>query len=128
MDSSVDAVIVGMGYVGLPLAREASAAGLTDIGFDVNPEVVDGLNHGRSHVDDLADSNVVEMLGRGFLATTHADVLRRARTIVVCVPTPLSSDRLPDLGPLRAAAVSIAEHLQQGTLVILESTTLPGHD
>ena len=72
MDRTVDAVIIGMGYVGLPLAREASAAGLSVVGFDVNPEVVDGLNHGRSHVDDLADSDVVEMLGRGFFATTDA--------------------------------------------------------
>ena len=79
MDRSVDAVIVGMGYVGLPLAREASAAGLSVIGFDVNPEVVDGLNQGRSHVDDLADSDVVEMLARGFFATTDARELGRAR-------------------------------------------------
>jgi UDP-N-acetyl-D-glucosamine dehydrogenase len=126
MNHSVDAVIIGMGYVGLPLAREASAAGLGVIGFDVNPEVVDGLNQGRSHVDDLADSDVVEMLGRGFLATTDARELRRAQTIVVCVPTPLSSDGLPDLGPVRAAAASVAEHLQPGMLVILESTTYPG--
>ena len=126
MDHSVDAVIVGMGYVGLPLAREASAAGLGVIGFDVNPEVVDGLNQGRSHVDDLADSDVVEMLGRGFFATTDARELRRAQTIVVCVPTPLSIDGLPDLVPVRAAAASVAEHLQPGMLVILESTTYPG--
>ncbi len=126
MDSSVDAVIVGMGYVGLPLAREASAAGLSVIGLDTNPEVVDGLKHGRSHVDDLADIDVLEMLERGFFATTDESQLRRARTIVVCVPTPLSSDGAPDLGPLRAAAVSVAEHLQPSTLVILESTTYPG--
>lgn len=126
MKSTVDAVMIGMGYVGLPLAREASAAGLTVIGLDINPEVVDGLNHGRSHVDDLADSDVVQMLGRGFFATTDASLLRRARTIVVCVPTPLSSDGAPDLGPLRTAAVSVADHLQPGTLVILESTTYPG--
>ena len=126
MNHSVDAAIIGMGYVGLPLAREASAAGLGVIGFDVNPEVVDGLNQGRSHVDDLADSDVVEMLGRGFFATTDARELRRAQTIVVCVPTPLSSDGLPDLGAVRAAAASVAEHLQPGMLVILESTTYPG--
>jgi UDP-N-acetyl-D-glucosamine dehydrogenase len=126
VDSSVDAAIIGMGYVGLPLAREASAAGLRVIGLDTNPEVVDGLNHGRSHVDDLADFDVVAMLERGFFATTDASQLRRARTIVVCVPTPLSSDRAPDLGPLRAAASSVANHLQPGTLVILESTTYPG--
>jgi nucleotide sugar dehydrogenase len=126
VDSSVDAAIIGMGYVGVPLAREASAAGLRVIGLDTNPEVVDGLNHGRSHVDDLADLDVVAMLERGFFATTDASQLRRARTIVVCVPTPLSSDRAPDLGPLRAAADSVANHLQPGTLVILESTTYPG--
>jgi UDP-N-acetyl-D-glucosamine dehydrogenase len=126
MDRSVDAVIIGMGYVGLPLAQEASAAGLSVIGLDVNPEVVDGLNQGRSHVDDLADSDVVKMLGRGFVATTDASQMRRAKTIVVCVPTPLSSDGAPDLGPLRAAAASVAEHLQPSSLVIFESTTYPG--
>jgi UDP-N-acetyl-D-glucosamine dehydrogenase len=126
MDRSVDAVIIGMGYVGLPLAQEASATGLSVIGLDVNPEVVDGLNQGRSHVDDLADSDVVKMLGRGFVATTDASQMRRAKTIVVCVPTPLSSDGAPDLGPLRAAAASVAEHLQPSSLVIFESTTYPG--
>src|SRR6185436_6013214 len=126
MDSSVDAVIIGMGYVGLPLAREASAAGLSVIGLDVHPEVVDGLNHGRSHVDDLADADVGEMLGRGFFATADATHLRRARTIVICVPTPLSSDGAPDLAPVRVAVASVAEHLQPGSLVVLESTTYPG--
>ena len=126
MDSSVDAVIIGMGYVGLPLAREASAAGLTVIGLDISSEVVDGLNHGRSHVDDLADSDVAEMLRRGFFATTDTGELRRARTIVICVPTPLSIDGAPDLDFLRRAVGSVAEHLQPGTLVVLESTTYPG--
>jgi nucleotide sugar dehydrogenase len=126
MDSLVDAVIIGMGYVGLPLAREASAAGLSVIGLDISPEVVDGLNHGRSHIDDLADSDVDEMLDRGFLASTDATQLRRARTIVICVPTPLSSEGTPDLGPVRVAVASVAAHLQSGTLVILESTTYPG--
>jgi UDP-N-acetyl-D-glucosamine dehydrogenase len=126
VDSSVDAVIIGMGYVGLPLAREACAAGLIVIGLDVDHEVVDGLNHGRSHIDDIADADVVEMLDRGFIATADANQLRRARTIVICVPTPLSSDGAPELGPLRTAAAAVAEHLQPGTLVILESTTYPG--
>ena len=99
LDSSVDAVIIGMGYVGLPLAREANAAGLSVIGLDVNHEVVDGLNHGRSHIDDVADSDVVEMLGRGFAATADASEVHRARTIVICVPTPLSGDGAPDLEP-----------------------------
>ncbi len=126
MDCWVDAVIVGMGYVGLPLARVACAAGLSVVGLDVDPEVVDGLNHGRSHVDDLSDGDVVQMLRRGFVATTEAGWLGRAKAVVVCVPTPLSGDGAPDLGPLRAAAVAVAEYLQPGTLVILESTTYPG--
>ena len=126
MDSSVDAVIIGMGYVGLPLAREANAAGLSVIGLDVNQEVVDGLNHGRSHIDDLADSDVVEMLRRGFVATADTSQMRRGRTIVICVPTPLSGDGAPDLDPLRSAVTSVAEHFQPGTLVILESTSYPG--
>jgi UDP-N-acetyl-D-glucosamine dehydrogenase len=124
--SSVDAVIIGMGYVGLPLAREATAAGLSVIGLDVDHEVVDGLNHGRSHIDDIADADVVEMLDRGFIATADASQLGRARTIVICVPTPLSSDGAPELGPLRTAAASVAQHLHPCTLVILESTTYPG--
>jgi UDP-N-acetyl-D-glucosamine dehydrogenase len=126
MDDPVDVVIIGMGYVGLPLAREASAAGLAVIGLDINPEVVEGLNQGRSHVDDLSDPQVAEMIQRGFFATADPSQLRRARTIVVCVPTPLSRDGTPDLGPLRLAVRSVAEHLQPGTLVVLESTTYPG--
>ena len=126
MESPVDAVIIGMGYVGLPLAREASANGLSVIGLDVNPEVVDGLNHGRSHIDDLSDSDVEEMLGQGFFATIDVRQLHRARTIVICVPTPLSSD-----GPLilvRSASpwVRLPSSSRPGTLVILESTTYPG--
>ncbi len=126
MDRTVDAVIIGMGYVGLPLAHEATAAGLSVIGFDINLEVVAGLNAGRSHVDDLDDSDVGQMLHRGFYATSDARVLSGARTIVICVPTPLSSDGAPDLRPVLSAVDAVAEHLQRGTLVILESTTYPG--
>jgi UDP-N-acetyl-D-glucosamine dehydrogenase len=126
MDSSVDAVIMGMGYVGLPLAREAQSAGLSVVGLDVSLEVVDGLNQGRSHIDDLADSDIAEMLARGFFATGDPCQMRRARTIVICVPTPLASDGAPDLAPLRLAVRTVAEHFQPGTLVILESTTYPG--
>jgi UDP-N-acetyl-D-glucosamine dehydrogenase len=123
---SVDAAVIGMGYVGLPLALEASSAGLTVIGLDVNAEVVSGLNAGRSHVDDISDSDVQGMLRGGFRATTDAAELSRARTIVICVPTPLSRDGYPDLGPVLSAVGSIAQHLQPQTTVILESTTYPG--
>jgi UDP-N-acetyl-D-glucosamine dehydrogenase len=126
MDNQVDAVIVGMGYVGLPLAREACAAGLSVIGLDISREVVDGLNAGSSHVDDLDDADVQAMLAAGFVATTDAGEIARARTIVICVPTPLSGDGLPDLQPVLAATAATARHLSPGSLVVLESTTYPG--
>lgn len=117
---------MGLGYVGLPLARAASAAGLSVTGLDPNPEVVEGLNAGRSHVDDLSDADVGQMLTAGFLATQDLAVLGETDTIVICVPTPLSDVGQPDLGPVMAATASIAARLQPGTLVILESTTYPG--
>ncbi|SDT37377.1 nucleotide sugar dehydrogenase [Friedmanniella luteola] len=126
MDDNVDAVIVGMGYVGLPLAREACAAGLSVVGLDVSAEVVEGLNAGRSHVDDLDGGDVRTMLDAGFVATLDPSVIARAQTIVICVPTPLSSDGLPDLGPVLAATAVTARHLSPGSLVVLESTTYPG--
>jgi UDP-N-acetyl-D-glucosamine dehydrogenase len=121
-----DVAIIGQGYVGLPLAQEASRAGLKVLGFDVSQRVVDGLNAGRSHVDDLSDADIAEMIEAGFVATTEADRLGEVKTIVICVPTPLSEDGGPDLGPIEAATATIAERLVAGQTVILESTTYPG--
>ncbi|GEA83535.1 nucleotide sugar dehydrogenase [Cellulomonas gelida] len=121
-----DLVIVGLGYVGLPLAQEASRAGLSVTGFDVNQSVVDGLNSGVSHVDDLSDADVAAMRAAGFRATTDETELAGAQSIVICVPTPLSEDGGPDLGPVRSATATVARNLQPGTLVVLESTTYPG--
>ncbi|WP_116248628.1 nucleotide sugar dehydrogenase, partial [Nocardiopsis sp. FIRDI 009] len=116
----------GLGYVGLPLAAEAVSAGLRVVGLDVNERVVTGLNAGTSHVDDLSDQDVAAMLRGGFTATTDPARLASARTIVICVPTPLSPEGGPDLGAVTSAARAIAAHLSPGTLVILESTTYPG--
>ncbi len=123
---SVDVAIVGLGYVGLPLAQEASRVGLTVLGYDIGQRVVDGLNAGRSHVDDLSDADIAEMRAAGFEATTDAGRLAEAKTIVICVPTPLSEDGGPDLGPVVSAVTTIRDNLQKGMLVILESTTYPG--
>ncbi|MPV50711.1 nucleotide sugar dehydrogenase [Pseudactinotalea sp. HY160] len=123
---AVDVVIIGMGYVGLPLAREAALRGLSVVGLDANPDVVAGLNAGRSHVDDLHDSDIAEMHEHGFRATSDADVIADADATVICVPTPLAEGGLPDLGPVNAAAASIAAYLHPGMLVVLESTTYPG--
>jgi len=121
-----DVAIIGQGYVGLPLAQEASKVGLKVLGFDVSQRVVDGLNAGRSHVDDLSDADIAEMLEAGYTATTDPGSLDEVKTIVICVPTPLSEDGGPDLGPIEAATATIAAHLVAGQTVILESTTYPG--
>lgn len=124
--NSTDMVIIGLGYVGLPLARAATASGLSVVGFDVNEKIVSGLNSGRSHVDDISDSDVEAMVASGFRASTDEADLATTRAIVICVPTPLSPDGGPDLGPVRAATAAVARNITRGTLVVLESTTYPG--
>jgi UDP-N-acetyl-D-glucosamine dehydrogenase len=122
----VDVVVVGLGYVGLPLAQEAARSGLAVAGLDKSARVVEGLTAGRSHVDDLEDADIAAMLAAGFTATTDPDVLAAAETVVVCVPTPLSPDGGPDLAYVLSATETIAAHVTAGTLVVLESTTYPG--
>ena len=121
-----DVAIIGQGYVGLPLAQEASKVGVKVLGFDINQGVVDALNSGVSHIDDLSDDDIRAMLDAGFEATTDPSRLDEVKTIVICVPTPLSEDGGPDLGPINSAVGTIAEHLQPGQTIILESTTYPG--
>ncbi|MEI8056213.1 MAG: nucleotide sugar dehydrogenase [Actinomycetes bacterium] len=119
-------VIIGQGYVGLPLARAATQVGLRVTGLDLSSRVVDGLNLGKSHVDDLSDDDIAEMLAAGFSATTDESVLANADIAVICVPTPLNEGGSPDLTALRNATRMIADHLHPGMLVVLESTTYPG--
>jgi nucleotide sugar dehydrogenase len=121
-----DLVVMGLGYVGLPLVQEACRSGLSVTGLDVSQRVVDSLNAGRSHVDDLSDDDVVTILNRGFKATTDPSVLSDASTIVICVPTPLSVDGGPDLWAVQSACSTARRYLSPGTLVVLESTTWPG--
>ncbi|GAA4590019.1 nucleotide sugar dehydrogenase [Planotetraspora phitsanulokensis] len=121
-----DLTIIGLGYVGMPLAKEATAAGLRVAGLDVDPRKVDALNAGRSYIDDLTDADLDAMISGGFTATLDASVLAQSRTIVICVPTPLDEDHRPDLSAVEGATRTVAEHLQPGTLVVLESTTWPG--
>ncbi len=118
--------VIGLGYVGLPLALEASRSGLTVIGFDRSEAVVQALHAARSHVDDIADEDVRAMLDAGFRPTTDPRDLREAATYVVCVPTPLTPGGGPDLTYVESAAKTIAATLAPGDLVILESTTYPG--
>lgn len=126
LEGPAELVVVGLGYVGLPLAYQAKYAGIQVVGLDVSETVVTTLNAGESHIDDLTHHHIADMRATGFTATTDPRVLKGAATIVICVPTPLSSAGEPDLTAVRAAATSIAGQLEPGTLVILESTTYPG--
>jgi UDP-N-acetyl-D-glucosamine dehydrogenase len=122
----VDLVVVGLGYVGLPLAHTAARAGLRVLGLDVDARRVADVNAGRSHIDDLSDEDLATMRAGGFTATTDPAVLGAAEVIVICVPTPMGGPLGPDLHAVTSACEVIAAHLQPGTLVVLESTTYPG--
>ena len=121
-----DVVVIGLGYVGLPLAHTACEAGVKVAGLDLNIDVVDGLNAGASHVDDLSNDDISTMLGHGFVATSDPSILAQADVAVICVPTPLSPEAGPDLGAVIGATKAVAAHIHPGMLVILESTTYPG--
>ncbi|WP_374929102.1 nucleotide sugar dehydrogenase [Kytococcus sedentarius] len=123
---SADVVIVGQGYVGLPLAQEATKAGLTVIGYDITQSLVDALNSGVSHVDDLSDADIAEMIAGGYQATTDEARIGEAKVAVICVPTPLSDEGGPDLRAVEGATAAIGRNLKAGMTVILESTTYPG--
>ncbi|MEM8704832.1 MAG: nucleotide sugar dehydrogenase [Actinomycetota bacterium] len=126
MSTQIDLVIVGLGYVGLPLAKQASLRGVSVVGFDLSEPVIEGLNAGRTHIDDLEDADVAEMVERGFRATSDPAVLGQADAVVICVPTPLDDTGSPDLGAVRGATRAIADQLRPGQLIVLESTTYPG--
>ncbi|GAB1819385.1 nucleotide sugar dehydrogenase [Herbidospora sp. RD11066] len=124
--SEIDLTVIGLGYVGMPLAKEAVAAGLKVVGLDVDARKVDALNEGRSYIDDLTDADLDSMVANGFTATLDPTVLARSAAIVICVPTPLDDDHRPDLSAVEGATRAVAENLTEGTLVVLESTTWPG--
>lgn len=119
--------VIGMGYVGLPLAVRAAAQGYPVLGFDVSPERVARLNAGDSYIGDVPGPALAELRAAGRLEATN-DVTRMAECdlLVICVPTPLNQTRDPDLSYIEAAGVDIARSLRPGQLVILESTTYPG--
>jgi UDP-N-acetyl-D-glucosamine dehydrogenase len=117
--------IVGLGYVGLPLAVAFCEAGHEVTGIDVDPRLVEALESGVSHVEDVPDAALQGISGRFEASTRYAD-LAPVDAVIVAVPTPLTQNREPDLQPLIAAGTSLAGVLQEGQLVVLESTTYPG--
>ncbi|HUF35268.1 MAG TPA: nucleotide sugar dehydrogenase [Gemmatimonadales bacterium] len=119
--------IVGLGYVGLPLAIELAQAGYRVLGLDINQRVVDGLNAGHSHVKDVTDTALRDVVQAGrFEATTDAGRLAEPDAISICVPTPLSKFKDPDVSFIVAATEAVKRSLRRGQAIILESTTYPG--
>ena len=119
--------VIGLGYVGLPLAVEAADAGLSVIGLDTSSRVVDLLTRGESHIGDVPADRVAEHVETGrFRATTDASALQECDAIAICVPTPLGKTRDPDVSYIVAASEAVAANLRPGQLITLESTTYPG--
>ncbi len=119
--------VVGLGYVGLPLSVEIARAGLRAVGFDIDQGVVDGINQGASHIEDVTSEELAAVRAAGRLeATTDMARLAECDAISISVPTPLSKTQDPDVSFVIAASEAVAEVLRPGQLVILESTTYPG--
>ena len=120
-----DLAVIGLGYVGLPLAIEAANSNLNVAGHDINASIVSNLNKSISHVEDISNKVLKDALSKDLLITTESNVLGDSEYVVISVPTPLT-DYQPDLSYVEAATKSIAENLKKGQTIILESTTYPG--
>jgi UDP-N-acetyl-D-glucosamine dehydrogenase len=119
--------IVGLGYVGLPFAVAFVEAGLDVVGVDANEERVADLRAGRSPIDDIVDDRLGSALATGLsIAHTSQAALELADVVFVCVPTPITQSKVPDLGPVLSAAELVRTHLRAGQLIVLQSTTYPG--
>ena len=124
---SWDIAVIGAGYVGMPHAQTFAEAGMRVVVVDVVDEIVNALNRGESHIQDVPSAQLKPLVDSGAItATTDAAVVRDADAIVIAVPTPLSPQREPDVSYIERAAREIAPHLRKGHLVVLESTTYPG--
>ncbi len=119
--------VVGLGYVGLPLAVEKAKAGFRTIGFDVQSAKVDMVNAGENYIGDVVDSDLEKLVKDGVLsATTDFSFVKDVDFIAICVPTPLDKHQEPDISYVKNSCVEVAKYLKQGTMVVLESTTYPG--
>ena len=126
-DKSIIAGVVGLGYVGLPLAVEKAKAGFRTIGFDVQKEKVDLVNAGKNYIGDVVDSDLAALVEQGRLsATTDFAEAARCDCVCICVPTPLDAHQRPDISYVESSARAIAKHMHPGMMVVLESTTYPG--
>jgi len=119
--------VIGLGYVGLPLAVEKAKAGYKTIGFDMQEKKVHMVNEGQNYIKDIIDSDLKEVVDKGLLhATTDYSFIKDVDTICICVPTPLDIYQQPDLSYVKNSTENIAKYLHPGMLIVLESTTYPG--
>ena len=126
-DRSATFGIIGLGYVGLPLAVEVASARYTVLGFDVNEEVVSGIAAGRSHVQDVSSERLGQLVSGGKIAaTTDMGRMEEVDVICICVPTPLSKTKDPDVSYVLAVADAVSSTVRAGQVIVLESTTYPG--
>lgn len=126
-EKNVTVGVVGLGYVGLPLAVEKAKAGFKTIGFDVQKEKVDLVNAGHNYIGDVVDSDLKQLVESGMLsATTDFSFVKDVDFIAICVPTPLDQHQQPDISYVKNSAAEIAKYLKKETMVVLESTTYPG--
>ena len=119
--------VIGLGYVGLPLAVEKAKAGFETIGFDVQPAKVDMVNAGHNYIGDVVDEDLKKLVEEGMLkATTDFSFVKDVDFIAICVPTPLDEHQQPDISYVKNSTIEISKHMTKGTMVVLESTTYPG--
>ena len=126
-DRTLKVGVVGLGYVGLPLAVEKAKAGFKTVGFDVQEKKVNFVNEGHNYIGDVVDSDLKKIVNDGMLkATTDFTFIKDVDFIAICVPTPLDEHQQPDISYVRDSAIAISKHLKKETMVVLESTTYPG--
>ena len=119
--------VIGLGYVGLPLAVEKAKAGFQTIGFDVQDSKVAAVNEGKNYIGDVVDQDLATLVSSGALqATNDFSQICKADFIAICVPTPLDAHQQPDTSYIESSVSSVGDNLKKGTMIVLESTTYPG--
>lgn len=126
-NKSAIVAVVGLGYVGLPLAVEKAKSGYKTVGFDIQESKVKMVNEGHNYIGDVVDSDLEVLVKDGLLsATSDFSMVKDADFIAICVPTPLDQYQQPDISYVRESTIAISKHLKKGAVVVLESTTYPG--
>lgn len=126
-NKTAEVAVIGLGYVGLPLAVEKAKAGYKTVGFDIQESKVKMVNEGHNYIGDVVNAELEDLVKKGLLsATTDFSIVKDADFIAICVPTPLDKYQQPDISYVKSSTIDISKHLKKGSIVVLESTTYPG--